>query len=443
MKEEKHKPAKHDCLPCDIPPFSRNNYFTGKLLTERDFTAEQQYAANKLRLHHVALHGWGVVCGLKVTPHPICPALRIVVEPGIAVDGCGREIRITEKVEPKLPHPDLPSSTQEDPCPPEPDPVYSKSDGPEDLEAHPSPSVNLYVCLRYVEWEAELMAAPFSECAQTGNLPNRINESYEFEVVTNTKEPKCFEQVRTDTEGCGCEDSDEIDDSLIERCAKPFHTDCIPLAIIRDYAPGAAVTVEAIDNRTYRRLLPSTTALDLLIRCVLRKIPTRTLTRITDISWSHRGEYHCHDFMKSFIGEHSSQFEVTFDAPIRPEGITGRTFQAIAIRYPEKLDGAGQPEIVPTKVWCNSEKTKACLQIDPHYARNRLDRTSFDLYLMLRCNLVVDASGLPVDGELMAKLDREKNYVAAWPSGDGIPGGLFESWIRVVHRGPNEEGGGR
>ena len=79
----KNKRSRHNGSPCDIPPFCRNNYFTGKLLTERDFTAEQQYTIDTLRLHHVALHGWGVVCGLKVKPHPRCPDLRLVVEPGL------------------------------------------------------------------------------------------------------------------------------------------------------------------------------------------------------------------------------------------------------------------------------------------------------------------------------------------------------------------------
>src|ERR1700758_5441572 len=103
MNLTKKKPSANDCLPCNIPPFCRNNYFTGKLLTERDFTAEQQYTADKLRLHHVALHGWGVVCGLKVKPHPVCPHLRIVVEPGQAIDACGRQIRVSTEKELELP----------------------------------------------------------------------------------------------------------------------------------------------------------------------------------------------------------------------------------------------------------------------------------------------------------------------------------------------------
>src|SRR6266511_145265 len=58
------------CAPCDIGPFSRNNFFTGKLLLERDFTDEQAYTIDKLRHHNRRLHGWGVVCGLRVKQHP-------------------------------------------------------------------------------------------------------------------------------------------------------------------------------------------------------------------------------------------------------------------------------------------------------------------------------------------------------------------------------------
>ncbi len=40
-----------DCQPCAVPAFCRSNYYTGKLLTERDFSGEQQYHSDKLRLH--------------------------------------------------------------------------------------------------------------------------------------------------------------------------------------------------------------------------------------------------------------------------------------------------------------------------------------------------------------------------------------------------------
>src|SRR5262249_45118171 len=91
-----HVGAKGTCVECDIAQMARNNYFTGKLLVERDFTDEQRYFLGKLRRHDQRLHGWGVVCGLKVEPHPN-PACRdrfVVIKPGTAVDCCGREILV-------------------------------------------------------------------------------------------------------------------------------------------------------------------------------------------------------------------------------------------------------------------------------------------------------------------------------------------------------------
>ena len=58
-----------DCNePCEAEAPTRNHYFTGKLLVERDFTDEQHYFREKIRLHHQRLHGVGVVCGLAVGP---------------------------------------------------------------------------------------------------------------------------------------------------------------------------------------------------------------------------------------------------------------------------------------------------------------------------------------------------------------------------------------
>jgi hypothetical protein len=434
MKTNNTTISTNTCLPCDIPPFCRNNFFTGKLLTERDFTAEQKYIADKLRLHHVALHGWGVVCGLKVAPHPHCPALRIVIEPGLAVDGCGREVRVPNPYELSLPP--SPPLVMEDPCPPDPTSKASQEENTTTAEGEDdtkSPSVNLYVGLRYIEHEAELMPTPFNEspCGCAGKQPNRICEGYEIQAFTD--EPKSFELVRREKEECDSYDSDAIYKSVLNGCPAPSDFEWIPLAVISDFVPGQELKKQSIHNWVYRRLLPSTTTLDRLIRCILERIPTRILTQIVGLNWQHRGEYHCHEFMRLFIGEHSPGFEVAFDSEVRAEGISQRTFQAIAVRYPEKLDGAGQSEIVPATVRLNSERTRVHLRIDPQYARNRLDRTRFDLYLLMRCNLIVDDRGYPVDGELLGKLDQDGAYVAAPPTGDSIPGGLFESWIRVVH----------
>jgi hypothetical protein len=365
------------------------------------------------------------------------------VEPGQAIDACGREIRVPKQVELELPRVEPSPVVVEDPCPQEPSAESEESTGEtEEQQAKYEPTLTLYVCLRYVEWQAELMPAPFDECAcgSNGKKPNRILEGYDIEILT--KEPAGFERVKTEKEKWESDDPHEIYESLFAHCPDPANLDCIPLAVISDFTPGEKLKAESIHNRRCRRLLPSTTVLDRLIRYILKKIPTRNLTKIIEIGWTHRGEYHTHDFMRLFVGEHESSpgFQITFDRPVRPEGITPRTFQAIAVRYVENIHGAGQPETVPATVHLNSTRTRVHLRINHHYARNRLDRIRFDLYLLLRCNLIIDDHGHPVDGDFLASLDSDGEYVAALPTGDGIAGGLFESWIRVVHRETPEGG---
>ncbi|MGD2205984.1 MAG: hypothetical protein PVH17_04315, partial [Anaerolineae bacterium] len=87
------------CEPCGLRPFERNRYFDGKLLTTRDFQDEQDYLRGKDKLHNSLLHGYGTVCGLKVAEHPIraCQHRYVVLEPGLALDCCGREIIVAEE----------------------------------------------------------------------------------------------------------------------------------------------------------------------------------------------------------------------------------------------------------------------------------------------------------------------------------------------------------
>ncbi|RIK74672.1 hypothetical protein DCC62_14805, partial [candidate division KSB1 bacterium] len=62
MEKEKD----HGSGVCAIPFFERNNYFYSKLMTVRDFFAEQRYFNEKRWLMNRMISGWGVVCGLDV-----------------------------------------------------------------------------------------------------------------------------------------------------------------------------------------------------------------------------------------------------------------------------------------------------------------------------------------------------------------------------------------
>lgn len=75
-------------------PRRRVNYFEGRLLSADDLRAEQQSARERAWLHNRMLHGSGVVSGLDVTVE----GDDIVVSPGMAIDGLGREIVLGESL---------------------------------------------------------------------------------------------------------------------------------------------------------------------------------------------------------------------------------------------------------------------------------------------------------------------------------------------------------
>jgi hypothetical protein len=82
----------------------RNNYFLGKRLSVDSFRVEQKYQLERRRLLNRAIHGWGVVYGFEIKGAKASggkandaeaqqPAPgELVVEAGLALDNCGREL---------------------------------------------------------------------------------------------------------------------------------------------------------------------------------------------------------------------------------------------------------------------------------------------------------------------------------------------------------------
>ena len=73
----------------------RVHYFNQQFLQEQDFRDEQAYHSEMRYRHNRWLHSWGVVNGLQVerTGHQ-----TLAVQPGMAIDGMGREIILIEAV---------------------------------------------------------------------------------------------------------------------------------------------------------------------------------------------------------------------------------------------------------------------------------------------------------------------------------------------------------
>lgn len=74
--------------------FERPNFFSGKLLSAEDLSAEQQYQIGKRKSHNRHLHGWGVVSGLGVKTQ----GGNVLVSPGIAIDCEGNDLVVDQTV---------------------------------------------------------------------------------------------------------------------------------------------------------------------------------------------------------------------------------------------------------------------------------------------------------------------------------------------------------
>jgi hypothetical protein len=77
-------------------PWTSVNYTFGMLLGVDDFETEQAYHRGQQRLHSSWLHGAGVVWGLGVSVDLETDEVRI--EPGLAVDGAGRALRVVDRL---------------------------------------------------------------------------------------------------------------------------------------------------------------------------------------------------------------------------------------------------------------------------------------------------------------------------------------------------------
>jgi hypothetical protein len=415
------------CAPCDIPPFCRNHYYRGKLLTEREFNDEQRYGIDKHRLHNVALHGWGVVCGLHVKPHPYCPDRKLVVEEGLAIDSCGREIRLLRDGVIDLPRP--PDPPPQPPARTKPPSRRRRQEAVEEDEGECEelPARTLYLCLSYAECDAELAPAPFEECgcnAGSSLQPNRICEGWRLELYD--EKPWFWDEAVGDE--CEAEDCREYYWEGQRACRRPGEFCCVPLAMILDVVPGSPVTEHQIDTRGNRRRMASTETLDRVVRCILNKLPAETLTRIDDTNWEHDQRYLCREFMSEFVGsgEHHRGFRISFTEEVHADTITDRSLQALVVFRSEDPAEPRRMEIAPAEVHKDEGETRWCrLAIDEAYARDHLDMRSFDMFVTLRCDLVTDTRGLAVDGDFIAH---------RLPTGNNVQGGLFESWIRVRPR---------
>ena len=183
------KPAS-SCPNCTTTALARNHYFTGKLMVERDFTDEQHYVMEKLRLHNQRLHGEGVACGLQIRQHKNvgCQTRYVMLEPGSAVDCCGKDILVAAEDTIDLwAYPPIKA-------------LFDQPDGKPHV-------LQFRICYR--ECPTEDIPVLYDECGCDDSqcAPNRILESYAVDVQLDpTDTPSSYEMptlVREGTIGVG------------------------------------------------------------------------------------------------------------------------------------------------------------------------------------------------------------------------------------------------
>jgi hypothetical protein len=160
----------------DLKPFERNNYFYGKLLDVFHLEMEQEYFNSKRRLMNRLVTGTGVVCGLKVDLTD--DGKSVVVQPGLAIDKCGREIVVAYESAP-YPLPEFPAYEPQD-----------KSKGSRSREGDRYRREGYYceipfahVVLCYHECKTEPMPALASDCeSEAWCASGSIREQYEIKI---------------------------------------------------------------------------------------------------------------------------------------------------------------------------------------------------------------------------------------------------------------------
>ncbi len=408
------KKSYEPCEPgkkCGFIATERSRFFTGKFMTARDFRTDQGYFLSRHRMHNRLLHGWGIVCGLRVTPHPDpdCADSWVMVGPGIAIDCCGREL-ILEKAKavkvwdpPESPGQSLTPLTEAD-------------------------LAEFLICIQYDEKEVEFVPVMDLEgaCDPNHQEANRIRE----QVILESRDPgkvaeNCWPASEGSMEECCRDDCDTDLPGPAGICLEPDCPcgECVPLALVKpalvpppQSATGYLITENEIDS-SGRRQLP---------------VPPKFLTHIGGINWPHGGEVN----LSCLNDDMEGQLKIKFDRKLLPidNGATGINTYTFIVRYGgvqhhiEFLPYEEHPKL-------NEEQCTAIFAIDKDYLPTPLGTGKYSLventvYVTLKCDFVLDCHGNPVDGNhLRGQL----------PSGDGVPGGTFESWFRIVHDETEEQ----
>jgi hypothetical protein len=370
-------------------------WFTGRFITARDLTDEQDYHLGRHRLHNRLLHGWGIVCGLEVHPHDRadCAHEWVWVTGGIALDCLGREIVVPHR-----------------------EPVH----WPVDSSLTTEEDGLAVLCLQYRECLDEPQTALVSDCGHgTATEPGRVVERWAFHVHSVTDvEDRWSRLVRGGYDGdstChdGCDERTPCRDGCLEPVCELG--ECVPVALL-SRCRGDAIRIDVDQDgvrRPVRRSLPP---------------PATYLTHVVGTSWEHG-----RDLGIDALADAGGELRVSFDRALA-EGEQDRVGVNPFTFVVEIEDSTGNRERLafdpahPPRVdnGCEAVFTlhpDALREPERPERRARVRALVGDtVFVTVNGDLIHDCHGLPVDAD----------FFGSFPSGDGVKGGVLRSWFFVT-----------
>jgi hypothetical protein len=237
---------------CDDPAgLERTRFFARQLVGPEDFTQDQRYFREKHRRHNRMLHGWGVVCGVAVTPAADAngaPQPYVVcVAPGYVLGPYGDEILVDQATpfDVRRVADDVRGG-----CPPPVDPWCAP------VHADRDPDKTLYLAIRYDECptrpvQTESGCGCGSECEYS-----RIVDGFTLGVLDELPDVYASEAAGGD--------DDKGDDRFLHhvRCTPDLRKNgrpcppcpTSPWVILADLRVGRDGTV-SVDQWTHRRFV--------------------------------------------------------------------------------------------------------------------------------------------------------------------------------------------
>lgn len=379
--------------------FRRLKYFYGQLLGAADFQREQAYFVEKLRLRNRCLHGYGVACGLLVSPVPAGssgsagdPQPRVTLHPGVAVDCLGNEIVIRRDTTVEL----MSLLSEQD--------LARFNDGG-----------RLYLSVEFCEQDVIPTRAVYTDaCGGTADCQyGWCQDGYRVRVTLT--EP--------DNDGCA--------DICCGSCAEAGPDPRVLLARIDDVRGGRPVPPDAIHLG------------------VRRPLGRYKLITITGINWQHGG-YYTAARAAEILGTYDDEggLRVCFSGDVQASCLTPGI---VDVQVTEAGDGhRGHSYLMSGRIEDRRDLQERPLtrQLRWRQAHGEPPRDGDRVLVTVRTPFILDRCCRPVDGThvggrvpLLAgckpahhdqgPCGTPPSGAGPWTSGTGAGAGVFESWFFV------------